>query len=124
MFHVPNKYRDRISQNLKSDDSFGNNGFFIISHYRIAGYEFRVMASDGMGWEHASVTIAEPRKPAKRCPAWEEMCYIKKLFWDETDCVIEYHPAKTEYVSVHPFCLHLWRPTDQVIPIPLKEMVG
>ena len=80
MFHVPNKYRDRITPGLASDDSFGNAGFFIIPHYKITGYEFKTIAADGMDWEHVSVSIAEPRKHAKRCPTWDEMCYIKNLF--------------------------------------------
>lgn len=124
-FHVINKYRERKHSQLKSDDSFGNNGFFIIPHERISGYEYRVQASDGMLWEHCSVSIGPgKRKDATRCPTWGEMCYIKKLFWDEDDCVIQYHPAKSEYVNRHPFVLHLWRPTDQVIPIPEKIMIG
>lgn len=28
MFHVPNKYRDRITPTLKSNDTIGHNGFF------------------------------------------------------------------------------------------------
>lgn len=124
MFHVPNKYRDRRTPGMATDDSLGNNGFFILPHHRIKNYYYRIQASDGYGWEHVSISIGQPGKVPKRCPTWEEMCYIKAVFWDEDDCVIEYHPAKSEYVSLHPFVLHLWRPTDQVIPIPPKIMVG
>ena len=59
-----------------------------------------------------------------RIPTWEEMCKIKSLFWDEEDTVIQYHPAKTEYVNNHPNVLHLWRSIDQVIPTPPTELVG
>ena len=124
MFNVPNKYRERNNPLLKSDDSFGNNGFFLIPHHRINNYQYRVQASDGMGWEHVSVSVGENRKAQRRCPTWEEMCYIKSLFWDEDDCVIQYHPAKSEYVNMHQFVLHLWRPINEDIPIPLKIMVG
>ena len=124
MFHVINKYREREHPQLKSDDSYGNNGFFIIPYQKPNGLQYRVQASDGMGWEHISVSIALPGRQALRCPTWGEMCYIKKLFWDEEDCVIQYHPAKSEYVNRHPYVLHLWRPIDQVIPIPEKIMVG
>ena len=34
----------------------------------------------------------------------------KALFWDEDDCVIQYHPPRSEYVNNHQNCLHLWRP--------------
>jgi hypothetical protein len=124
MFHAPNKYREKDHPLLKSDDSFGNNGFFIIPYQKQNSLEYRVQASDGMGWEHASVSIALPGRPALRCPTWEEMCFIKDLFWDQEDCVIQFHPSKSEYVNMHQFVLHLWRPTDQKIPIPQKIMVG
>lgn len=124
MFKVPNQYRVRNHPKLKSDDSFGCNGFFIIPHNKVNEYVFRIQASDGMGWEHVSVSVAHFKKNASRCPTWGEMCYIKSIFWDEEDCVIQYHPAKSEYVNMHPFVLHLWRPTESIIPIPDKEMVG
>jgi hypothetical protein len=126
MFHVPNKYRDRVHPQLGSDDTYGNNGFFWIPYQKSNGLEYRVQASDGMGWEHVSVSIGLPNRPALRCPTWEEMCYIKNLFWDEEDCIVQFHPAKKDYVNRHPFVLHLWRPTDpkMQIPIPDKIMVG
>jgi hypothetical protein len=124
MFHVPNSYRDRTHPVFASVDSYGNNGFFWIPHFRIRDYEFRVQASDGMGWEHVSITVAKIDKEASRCPTWEEMCWVKGLFWDEDDCVVQYHPPKSEHISMHPFCLHLWRPTDKELPRPFKEMVG
>ena len=38
------------------------------------------------------------------------MCFIKDVVWDEEDVVIQYHPQKSEYVTLHGHCLHLWRP--------------
>jgi hypothetical protein len=52
------------------------------------------------------------------------MCYIKDLFWDKDDCVIQYHPAQSEYVNLHKHTLHLWRPTHETFPIPNKILVG
>jgi hypothetical protein len=109
---------------MASHHSLGNNGFFIIPHYRIAGYEIRCMVSDGLGWEHVSVTVAPLGKDATRCPTWEEMCFVKSTFWSEEECVVEYHPPKSQYVSCHPFCLHLWKPIGQAIPVPDPEFVG
>lgn len=51
------------------------------------------------------------------------MCYIKSLFWDDEEVVIQYHPKKSEYVNLHPYCLHLWKPIGIEIPTPPKEMV-
>lgn len=123
-FKVPNEYRDKVTPGLATPDNYGNTGFFKIPHYRINGYELRAMVSDGMGWEHVSITVAPKNKEATRCPTWEEMCWMKTQFWDDDDCVIQFHPPKSEHVSMHHFCLHLWRPIGIELPLPNKLMVG
>lgn len=114
-FHVPNKYRIRDGR-LGSDDSIGNAGAFAIPN---KGKVFFVIASDGCGWEHVSVHI----DGSKKTPNWSEMCFIKDLFWDEEDCVVQYHPAKSQYVNTHPGVLHLWRPIKEKLPTPPIFMV-
>lgn len=59
----------------------------------------------------------------KITPSWNDMCFIKDLFFEEHETVVQYHPAKTEYINNHPHCLHLWRPVGE-FPIPNKLMVG
>ena len=71
----------------------------------------------GAPWEHVSVSTM------LRCPLWSEMCWVKKLFFDDDECVIEYHPAKSAYVNTHGNCLHLWRPSLTPIPMPPKGCV-
>jgi hypothetical protein len=118
MFHIPEK--SRITRGpLGSDESFGNNGAFKIDRGRT---QFFIIASDGEGWEHVSVHAVSEGK--ERTPTWSEMCFIKDLFWDEDDCIIQYHPAKSEYVNMHKFTLHLWRPVNEIIPTPQKILVG
>lgn len=114
-FHVPNKKRIRTGR-LASEDSIGNAGAFAIK-LRNSQLVF-VIASDAMGWEHVSVSRLDS------CPTWDEMCQIKAMFWDEEDCVIQFHPARSDYVNNHPNCLHLWRPTDVEMPVPPSIMVG
>lgn len=123
MLHAPEKYRDQESVLSKSIRTVSNAGIFTIPHHRIHGYRYFVICSNQLGWEHVSLQVSKIDEKTTRCPTWEEMCYIKDLFWDETDCVVQYHPAKNEYVNRHPFVLHLWRPTTQVIPIPPKILV-
>ena len=77
-----------------------------------------VVFSWGGGWDHVSVSFPI------RCCTWEEMCYIKDVFWHEDECVVQYHPAKEDYVNRHPYCLHLWKPQGQEISKPPKWMVG
>lgn len=70
------------------------------------------------GWEHVSVSTEY------RTPSWKEMCLIKNLFWEDEECVVQYHPSKSEYVNHHPHCLHLWKPIGVIIPIPPSDLVG
>ncbi len=102
VFKVPNRFRIKTGQ-LGSTDDYGNNGAFSVRFKNACA--FNVIAADGDGWEHVSVSIPGQR----RCPPWEEMCRIKDLFWDEGDLVIQYHPPKSDYVNNHPYTLHLWR---------------
>jgi hypothetical protein len=124
MFKVPEKFRLRNHPHLASDSSFGNNGFFVIPHPKILNYSFNCMASDGEGWEHVSISLSSTVRKVERCPTWEEMCYIKSVFWTDEDTVLQYHPKKSDYVNMHPYCLHLWRPTEVEIPSPDPIMVG
>lgn len=80
--------------------------------------ELTVVFSDGLGWEHVSVSTRA------RCPNWDEMCFVKNLFWAAEDVVIQFHPARSNYVNQHPFCLHLWRPAGVALPIPPAVLVG
>lgn len=117
MLKVPE--RNRVKDGcLGSDMSYGNNGAFLINRGRTI---FSIIVSDGDGWEHVSVHCTSDRKD--RTPTWSEMCYIKDLFWSDEDCVVQYHPSKSEYVNQHKHTLHLWKPVNQIIPIPNKIMI-
>lgn len=92
------------------------NGVFGI---HVDGKLLHVVASNGGGWDHVSVS-----RPS-RDPSWREMAAIKRLFFRDDECVVEYHPPKADYVNMHEHCLHLWRPNDGTeIPRPPKIMVG
>lgn len=102
----------------------GNNGSFQIPHYKIADYYINCRVSDGLGWEHVSVSITSTARQVTRCPTWEEMCYVKSLFWDDEEPVMQLHPPKSMWVNNHPYCLHLWRPIGIAMPLPVPLMVG
>jgi hypothetical protein len=51
------------------------------------------------------------------------MCQIKDLFFEPEDCVVQFHPAKSQYRNFHPGCLHLWKP-DCGMPVPDPLMVA
>lgn len=132
MFHVPEKYRI-VTGPQASNASYGNNGAFRIPSRGGAertrngtrkSRELFVIASDGLGWEHVSVHVYDITQETFYMPYWDEMCYLKELFWDPEDVVMQLHPRQSEYVNNHAFVLHLWRPVGVEIPTPPAILVG
>lgn len=130
MFHVPETCRLTENVGPYTTKPFeGQYGAFTIASPE-PGWTLLALATDGKddgygvdtGWEHVSISARQGSKT--RTPNWKEMCYIKDLFWDEEDAVMQLHPRKSQYVNYHPHTLHLWRPTNQVIPEPPTEFVG
>ncbi len=73
------------------------------------GRELSVFASNwGGGWEHVSVSLKN------RCPNWREMCLVKNLFWNDDEECIQFHPKESEYINLHNYCLHIWKPPIEV----------
>lgn len=109
---------NEIHCRLKQDDWFqlryfhqGSDGCLAVLE-SWSEEEYRIIASTGRNWDHVSVSLAD------RVATWEEMCMIKELFFNEEECVIQYHPPRSKYVNVHPNCLHLWKPQRHTIPMP------
>jgi hypothetical protein len=101
--------------NVIGDDKAG---VFTIPHPP-TGARLRVIASAGhYDWDHVSVSISH------RCPDWLEMSFIKDLFFEPEDTVMQLHPPKSEYVNNHVYCLHLWRPLKEQAPLPPSILVG
>lgn len=106
-------------ERFRLDSEYGERGnplggifYFPASYHQIGPLNLRVIASNGDGWDHVSVSTAS------RVPSWQEMCWVKERFWREEDCVMQLHPPRSQYVNWHPHVLHLWRPHDQQIPRP------
>lgn len=93
----------------------GFKGVFFFKH---KGATLKVIASDGEGWDHISVSLGH------RCPSWSEMCIIKDIFFNPDEVVIQYHPAKAEYINCHPHCLHMWKPQGVDLLVPPGILVG
>lgn len=82
----------------------------------------RIISSTGLakaeeGWEHVSVSMVD------RIPTWEDMCYVKGLFWTDEETVIQFHPPKSLHINCHPNCLHLWRQRESAFPLPPSHLV-
>lgn len=116
---VIEKWRKR-SGIMRSDpgDTFG--AFLIPGP---CGTDLKIIASSGdasvgVDWEHVSVSCRN------RCPNWQEMCFVKSLFWHAEETVMQLHPPQSQWINQHPYCLHLWRPLNHAIPLPPAETVG
>jgi len=119
-FHVPEPYRVPDGP-MGSNATYGNKGAFILPS-PLSGRHLIIIASDGRDWEHVSVHAE--KKGGDRLPTWPEMCFVKDLFWDPEDVVMQLHPRRSEYVNHHPCVLHLWRPVAATIPEPPSILVG
>lgn len=97
-------------------------GRFVLPGPKANGRELQIIACDGTetGWEHVSVSIVGQRE---KTPSWAEMCIVKLLFWDSSECVIQFHPPDQEYVNIHSGCLRLWRCVNAPFPMPPKICV-
>lgn len=89
-----------------------------------------VMAGDAADWpfggvpfEHVSAHARPTPTSPRRCPTWEEMCWLKGLFFRDDEWVVQYHPAAADHVNHHEHVLHLWRPVGVEVPRPPKECV-
>ena len=120
-------------RNLRLLDAYRRTDHAVIEHYGNIGDESAgvftvpsvidkgtmvVIASVGEGWDHVSVSRAT------RCPNWAEMEQVKRLFFKDDETAMQLHVPVADHISVHPFCLHLWRPLDREIPLPPKDHIG
>ncbi len=119
-------------RNLHTLDAYRMRGRAVTDHYGSEGDEscgafiipspidrahLVVVASAGAGWDHVSVS----RK--NRCPNWQEMEHIARLFFCDDEVVMQLHVPATDHINIHPHTLHWWRPWDVPIPLPPKIFV-
>jgi hypothetical protein len=116
--HLPERLELSRVVNYFGPDA-GHNGRFILQGP--CGCKLQLISCDGKesGWEQVSVSTLRHRSPN-----WPEMCFAKDLFWDEEECVIQFHPPLSQYVKFARHCLHLWRPTHVAFPAPPSSLIG
>lgn len=107
---------NRLRMRKAEQIMYGVNGDAGNGVFRLG--KLRVIASDGDGWDHVSVSHRN------RCPTWDEMERVKRLFFRDHETVMQLHVPPVEHVNEHPYCLHLWRPQAVEIPRPPAAMVG
>lgn len=100
-------------------------GLFIVTH---PTFNIRMMVDDGSetGWEHVSVSC-KVQKPDSTIhdvtPPWETMMMAKLWFWEDEECVVEFHPPRSVYVNRSEHVLHLWRRVGVDIETPPMDLV-
>ncbi len=113
------QYRDSSPRVL---ELYGNAGDHESGVFRVptpgGSSTVLVVASCGEGWEHVSVSLEH------RTPSWHEMDHIKRLFFEDNQWAVQYHPAVQDHINCCKTCLHLWRPSDMGFPKPPKHMVA
>ena len=129
-----NKYRVKDGR-LGSTDEMGDAGAFRVP-FGSGNTTLVVIATSGDPpipgteiWEHVSVRAVDTSATnakyfSERTPTWDEMCFIKDLFWEPEECVIQYHPPKSKYRNIHPHVLHLWRKAGFDLPTPPSIFIG
>lgn len=102
---IPSAYGDRGNS---------NGGAFEVP---FNGKNFHVIASNGGGWDHVSVSLSN------RTPTWEEMEYVKRLFFKKDEVAFQLHVAEEDHINTLNYCLHIWRSHNRAVPTPPKEFV-
>lgn len=71
-------------------------GAFAVPYPVITNTLLRVIANSYDDWDHVSVSLK------KRCPTWEEMDFIKRLFFHPHETAMQIHPSVSKHVNIHP----------------------
>lgn len=108
----------RVHPTLGGSDGGANWGYFELGELRIVSSGNCDNNPESGGWEHVSVSCAD------RCPTWEEMDRVKKLFWRDDETVVQFHPREDVKINTHRFCLHLWKLATTEFVLPPRELIG
>lgn len=104
--------------NLFIEAETSNDGMGGHYYDKESGKNLNFIFSYQMGWEHLSVSMPS------RTPSWNQMCRMKDIFWNKDEVCVQYHPKEEDYVNMHKHCLHIWKPTNEILPIPPHILVG
>jgi hypothetical protein len=106
------RYRVRLYGEI--GDAF--NGYFILPNpNQLSALKLKVIASNGGGWDHVSVSTCS------RCPTWDEMAWIREKFFEPDEIPVQFgigRNGSVPYVNNHPYCLHWWRAHHVLYPLP------
>ncbi len=120
---LPEQYRRKSEKTVYETKAGDDFGAFRIPHPKNKNLFYKCLVGVGLGWDHVSVTVYNPKAGQDFTPNWDDMCHVKDIFFDEDEVVIQFHPAKKDYVNFSKHTLHLWKPQNIELPTPNRLMV-
>lgn len=78
------------------------------------------------GWDHIAIHVRawdKARKSLARAPSPSETAWLKDLFFEPQEPVLQFHLARNHPLHAQAFVVHLWRPTIGEITLPPPELV-
>lgn len=97
---------------VKSDKGEETVGYYV-KHERIRDYVYQCFVDESKDIEHVSVTLLAIEKKrfreVSRTATWQEMCFIKDLFFNEDEEVIQIHRSRIKGEAITTRTLHLWK---------------
>ena len=102
-------------------------GAFLIPHPEKGHLRLEVLAVSGTipdaeGWDHVSVKVRDLNRSV-RLPGWLEMEFVRKLFWEEHETVLQFHVPVAQHINEHPAVLHLWKHLGTEVQLPPSHFV-
>jgi hypothetical protein len=115
---------DRIPQQFPSSVRLIKQGLdgaaYRVQNGRFAGLKVIVSVAiegDGKAWLHVSCSRRD------RLPSWEDLKFVKETFIGESNYAYQIFPPKSQYVNIHPYCLHLYHCLEEA-PLPEFSFLG
>jgi hypothetical protein len=108
---------DALAGDVMTKDDRMVAGAFLLPALPPSKFPLAVIASAQGGWDHVSVSCE------KRIPKWLEMEYVKRLFFLPGEVAMQLHVGESDHININPNVLHIWRPHDELIPLPPSIMV-
>lgn len=99
-------------RDLTALEKYRMNNFPFGKAYKVklnGNWWYVIVGENEDDWEHVSISPVKN----KRMPNYKEMQELKELFFNDDEGVYEFHPPKKDYLNLHEYCLHLWRPKKE-----------
>jgi len=85
---------------------------YINDNRRLSVIVSATLQLDGKKWLH--VSCAHPH----RLPTWETLKDVKMIFIGRKRQALQVLPSEEKWISIHPYCLHLFCCLDKADPVP------